>query len=587
MEFEKIKAFNRNASIGDLYDSRTMEIINVIDLFKSTDYKDYIKSATTTTPPPQLHFINLDNPKEKYKELEINPIIKLDLKTITGSSRLIFEEKKSKRSIMKLLFHSLNTNYEKIDLTDQNVNDLLNHNILEEYENNATHIICGIQYGVNTIATFEYENSENSNNKQQLQAALNSYLEEDNYSNNPIKNLKINFESDLILDKPPQNYKDIKDFLANIPIHLNDNNNNKGIPLEFTLFQIDKLTSKQVRELKEIKLDQIENELFSLIEVKQELNDYVKDLNDNKKLFHSEFIQLINQKHERIESNENYFKIKLKPILDLIRSSEDGNEESFKLDEFLNDYNKCDYSSASIQLFIKEILSKKHDKIKKIKDLKLNYKIDYLTEDQKSLNQRKELINKNIYILFTYSEELQNETNSNWIEIYEFYLRFVQSIDNKDSNSKFFISDNIDLNASWDVLDNEMICIIHHYRNGKCLNNNVFDSNREMFTINRAKCSNLIKTLKPAPKPSTILEINCPNNLKRLKCTENRIKWTCEQCKSVFIYGFDFKFYCKCGGGECNNFRFKCADINHQNEFVRFSDNQLKSLLNKFYHSKY
>ena len=84
-----------------------------------------------------------------------------------------------------------------------------------------------------------------------------------------------------------------------------------------------------------------------------------------------------------------------------------------------------------------------------------------------------------------------------------------------------------------------------------------------------------------------ILEINCPNNLKRLKCTENRIKWTCEQCKSVFIYGFDFKFYCKCGGGECNNFRFKCADINHQNEFVRFSDNQLKSLLNKFYHSKY
>ena len=54
MEFEKIKAFNRNASIGDLYDSRTMEIINVIDLFKSTDYKDYIKSATTTTPSKRI-----------------------------------------------------------------------------------------------------------------------------------------------------------------------------------------------------------------------------------------------------------------------------------------------------------------------------------------------------------------------------------------------------------------------------------------------------------------------------------------------------------------------------------------------------
>ncbi len=134
MEFEKIKAFNRNASIGDLYDSRTMEIINVIDLFKSTDFKDYIESTPTPTPTPsssQLHFINLENPKEKYSKLEINPIIKLDLQTLTGPSKLIFEEKKSKRSIMKLLFHSLNTNYEKIDLTDQNVIDLLNHNILE------------------------------------------------------------------------------------------------------------------------------------------------------------------------------------------------------------------------------------------------------------------------------------------------------------------------------------------------------------------------------------------------------------------------------------------------------------------------
>ena len=134
-----------------------MEIISVIDLFKSTDYKNYIES-TPTPSSSQLHFINLENPKEKYSKLEINPIIKLDLQTLTGPSKLIFEEKKSKRSIMKLLFHSLTTNYEKIDLTDQNVIDLLNHNILEEYENTATHIICGIQYGLNTIATFEYEN---------------------------------------------------------------------------------------------------------------------------------------------------------------------------------------------------------------------------------------------------------------------------------------------------------------------------------------------------------------------------------------------------------------------------------------------
>jgi hypothetical protein len=44
----EIKAFNRPASIGDLYDARTLKIINGISLFNSESYENFIKSTDST-----------------------------------------------------------------------------------------------------------------------------------------------------------------------------------------------------------------------------------------------------------------------------------------------------------------------------------------------------------------------------------------------------------------------------------------------------------------------------------------------------------------------------------------------------------
>ena len=77
------------------------------------------------------------------------------------------------------------------------------------------------------------------------------------------------------------------------------------------------------------------------------------------------------------------------------------------------------------------------------------------------------------------------------------------------------------------------------------------------------------------------LKVKCPN----AQCSNDLIKWKCEKCKSVYIYGFDHKLYCECGGSDCNDFTFNCADPNHPSEFSKFN-NQLSLILDKYY-SKY
>ena len=164
MEF-KIKALNRMASIGDLYDARTLSIANGVNCFKNSKYESLIKSTDST----EQKTIFIDNEKldDKFTKLDISASIKVDLKAFNlgGSGKYISEEKKSKRSIMISVYHYIKTKYENIYLTNEQVRSLLNHDILTNYES-ATHIIVGIQWGSNSVATFEYENNDNSNTKQ-------------------------------------------------------------------------------------------------------------------------------------------------------------------------------------------------------------------------------------------------------------------------------------------------------------------------------------------------------------------------------------------------------------------------------------
>lgn len=581
---DKIKAFNRNASIGDLYDARTMNIINGVSLFKNKKFENFIEFTDMTEQ--NTVYIDDENSMEKFKKLEISASMKIDLKitSFNGSAKFLYEDKKSKRSIVTLLFHSIKTKYEKIYLTNSEVKELINYDILNEFEN-ATHVIIGVQWGANTVASFEHENTVDSN-KLEIQGALNDLKKsfkgfidlgvnpkiELNRNNKEIMNkIKFSLVSDVIAKdkKVPETYEDIKDFFANIPLYVNDSNSGKGIPLVFTLFEIGKLNNKLCRLVKQIEfhsINRLENELCDLTDAKQELNDFVNDINENKQLFDQVFVKKVNRMQREIEDNECSLKIKLKPVLDAIRS---GKEESSRIDEIINEFTKSEYSSTGIKFFLEQNSAKKL-KITNFKHLKLN-NIEYLIANGDIFSINVDHTDKNIFIFFT-SDKLQEQNPINWNELYQFYLDFVREFVNK-ANCKFYICD-IELNNNWKV--NEQC--IREYKNGKILNNDAFSSYKHMFSQPVARCLYRLKSTKP-PTLNTLLVINCPN-----QCSEKRNEWQCETCKSYYKYGFDYKFYCECGGGECKDFAFKCSDKKHPNEFIGFeSEKKLKNLLDQLY----
>ena len=137
------------------------------------------------------------------------------------------------------------------------------------------------------------------------------------------------------------------------------------------------------------------------------------------------------------------------------------------------------------------------EKLDLVNGLKSN-KIEFLIQNPDSFKLNTKIIDKNVFILFT-SESLKKE-NVNWNEIFQFYLDFSKEYIDKE-NSKFFYCD-IEINTNWNKIINN-ICI-YQYKNAKIINNNLFDSNKEIFKLNRARCSNMNYNLKPATKMNSL-----------------------------------------------------------------------------------
>ena len=105
-----------------------------------------------------------------------------------------------------------------------------------------------------------------------------------------------------------------------------------------------------------------------------------------------------------------------------------------------------------------------------------------------------------------------------------------------------------------------------------------------MAEINLARNRDIFIPISTLPLKRIALDIPCP--CKERAAARNREPasqwWTCEKCREIIDYGFNDRFYCKCGQALSKNFEFKCGDPNHGRNFSEFSQvwfvNALKSV---------
>jgi len=142
-----------------------------------------------------------------------------------------------------------------------------------------------------------------------------------------------------------------------------------------------------------------------------------------------------------------FFKAKLYEMLPKVRR---GEAEYSKIEEILNDFKKEDGYSDKIKEF-----NEKCYEDWRIKDFLRLIKLEVsgFDTDLRSLFYDNPNSDK---IIFFYSDELKSKNETDWIDCYDFFLKYVQK---KKKNEKLFCC-NIELNT--DIKNINNICVIKY-----------------------------------------------------------------------------------------------------------------------------
>lgn len=141
---------------------------------------------------------------------------------------------------------------------------------------------------------------------------------------------------------------------------------------------------------------------------------------------------------------------------------------------------------------------------------------------------------------------------------YELFTDLIRKRSDEVWNTKFLIED---CDKSGEQLTKSRVSM---FKNGKV---EVYDCNKTENDDSLVGCliqGNYQKVTRDQRK-STALVIKCP----KASCVEHgKNVWKCRFCSEIVFYGFDERFYCKCGGQHFSRFSFQCHHETHgpQNE---------------------
>ncbi len=208
-----IKSLGETALIGTLYNARNLEFINYLRLFDFTKLPKHVIQSI----PVQYSFqktCNYDNYLKKFELININGDLALKMicspESIKGSHTRFVNYFSRTNNNFKLISHT--TVNETVNLIEVNEyykeNKISLNKILFE---GATHILVGIQWGVNLIIL-------NENNGKYESIA-------------DVSNLNMKFNS----------FYEMNEFIKQMPNLIGKINEGKGVQLEFHLASLEKI----------------------------------------------------------------------------------------------------------------------------------------------------------------------------------------------------------------------------------------------------------------------------------------------------------------------------------------------------------
>ncbi|PKC59370.1 hypothetical protein RhiirA1_540530 [Rhizophagus irregularis] len=549
------KSLGRGAFIGSLYNAANDKFCGTT-IFKSKYPDDSLIFHILK------FYMNENTYKEKFNKLDVGAELKLSVLTglipLEGSGKYLNDVKNSLKSVKGTLIYKITTVDENLDIHRDDVR--------------ASAI----------MASFEY-NGTNEENRSHIEGALKCHLEkikisgdghvdaEERYSN-IIGRFSVKLLGDVVLNnrKLPQSFNEARKVIAEFPLSIEQCNDGKGVPIEYTLYPLSELATllaqnvtidSMITELSEETILSVERVFDDLSESKQKLNDLHNDAQSTSDFIMDGVFGQISDRVQEVRINEAKFRRELAECLIKVRS---GKINIMELEKILKKFHMSVLSKNSMAEFINQ-----------------HHSVSKLAELVPGLNtNRVELLGKNStieYILHKYSDSdifilLDNDKYIVDINTSPVHSAFQELYRTDEGSRKFFIA-NLKICTQIKCSSYPMI---RHYINGRLDGDNYYEDNKILFTSNLIKFDPL-PSIKPKNNPSekTKLVIRCPHQ----DCSTIDCNWKCYRCKKDVDYGYNKHLYCECGESNITHSKFKCNSPHHTKGYISFELNRLNDLL--------
>lgn len=253
--------------IGMLYDVRT-DAFEGGSLFKKDPPESMIKSIDSSHVITEIDFNN--SQKETFKKLNIDANMSLSIMggliKVSGSAKYLTQTKTDSRSVRISFIYNTKTKFEHLQISTAGLAEYISQDALNNL--NATHVVIGVLWGANVVATFE-QTVENHAAVEQLEGKLAASFSNvcisfkgevsvgiEDKNNSSLESMKVSFSGDVPLEGVPRTMTDVMSTISTVPSKVALLNNGKGRQIEFMLYPL-----KSIAEMHKLDL-QVERLLF-------------------------------------------------------------------------------------------------------------------------------------------------------------------------------------------------------------------------------------------------------------------------------------------------------------------------------------
>uniref|UniRef100_A0A914CD34 G domain-containing protein n=1 Tax=Acrobeloides nanus TaxID=290746 RepID=A0A914CD34_9BILA len=569
------QTIGRLAKIGDLYDAYLDQPLKVNIFSMVPEWAISLERLNEK----EIRISEDNTHEEKFEymdvELELEASIIGGLVTPVSYGNFLTHNNETSNEISSSLIYKVKT--QRTELTKEIVK-LSNRLKIDFVENagHATHFVAGIEWGIVIPITLTVIN-HNNGKEERIRNILGRHLKKIkdclNKNETPSEEDEKFYVRLFTTDQTEAVQKSIKEIVEDIRAYYDKIMNNskhpfRGIKIGYILrplsellepfpFLKSKLTIKPLNFLSEQDIKTLRAQYIKTEALMRELKGLNEDINTYKDFLSTDYIFKARTKIKLLEDEQSTIKSTIGSYLTSVRK---GEKIEITIENLVK---KQETYQKSIETFIKGF---NWDD--------LNAKMQYIShlQQQNVIYVGKNFPNSGLFI-------------KSLPEYYVFYCYWREADKSENGDMQYFehliAEQKLCIFVDQDVVEPTFPdqCRICEFKLGSIVNEDLLNRYIQKIDVCYAK-SDHEKFPAQKPEKAVQLEIRCPKSYEPNGCKGINRFWYCEVCCQCYWY-YENYFYCRCGGASAFKFSYRCDDLAHGVNYIKYQQNNLTKIIDQ------